>query len=112
MAERTPLHIAVVIPPFDKGSGGHNTIFTLVDRLERAGHTCSIWMYDSRGRHHRENAAVLRRRVVDEFVPVRAPVYKGFDDWHGADVALATGWDTAYQVMLLPHLPGACLPDQ
>ena len=104
MAERTPLHIAVVIPPFDKGSGGHKTIFTLVDRLERAGHTCSIWMYDSRGRHHRENAAVLRRRVVDEFVPVRAPVYKGFDDWHGADVAVATGWDTAYQVMLLPHL--------
>jgi glycosyltransferase involved in cell wall biosynthesis len=103
MAERTPLHVAVVIPPFTKGSGGHNTIFTLVDRLERAGHTCSIWMYDARGRHHRENAAVLRHRVVEEFVPVRAPVYKGFDDWHGADVAVATGWDTAYQVVLLPH---------
>jgi glycosyltransferase involved in cell wall biosynthesis len=104
MADRTPLHVGVVIPPFDKGSGGHKTIFTLVDRLERAGHTCSIWMYDARGRHGRQKAAVLRRRVVDEFVPVRAPVYKGFDDWHGADVAVATGWDTAYPVMLLPHL--------
>jgi glycosyltransferase involved in cell wall biosynthesis/GT2 family glycosyltransferase len=104
MADRTPLHVAVVIPPFSKGSGGHKTIFTLVDRLERAGHTCSIWMYDARRRHWRERAAVLRRRVVDEFVPVHAPVYKGFDDWHGADVAVATGWDTAYQVMLLPHV--------
>jgi glycosyltransferase involved in cell wall biosynthesis/GT2 family glycosyltransferase len=103
MAERTPLHIAVAIPPFDKGSGGHKTIFTLIDWLERAGHTCSIWMYDVRGKHRRESGAVLRRRVVEEFVPVRAPVYKGFDDWHGADVAVATGWDTAYQVMLLPH---------
>ncbi|MGH2716478.1 MAG: glycosyltransferase family 4 protein, partial [Thermoleophilaceae bacterium] len=103
MAERTPLHLAVVIPPFTKGSGGHKTIFTLVDHLERAGHTCSIWMYDARARHWYENGAVLRRRVVEEFVPLRAPVYKGFDDWHGADVAVATGWDTAYPVMLLPH---------
>ena len=104
MAERTPLHIAFVIPPFDKGSGGHMTIFTLVDRLERAGHTCSIWLYDSRGKLRRQNAAVLRRRVVDEFVPVRAPVYKEFDAWHGADVVVATGWDTAYPVVLLPHV--------
>jgi glycosyltransferase involved in cell wall biosynthesis len=104
MAERTPLHIAVVIPPFDKGSGGHMTIFTLVDRLERAGHTCSIWTHDPRGKFRRQNAAVLRRRVVEEFVPVRAPVYKGFDQWHGADVAVATGWDTAYPVVLLPHV--------
>ena len=103
MADRTPLHIAVLIPPFGKGSGGHKTIFTLVDRLERAGHTCSIWMYDAHGHHGRKAGSVLRRTVVEEFVPVRAPVYKGFDDWHGADVALATGWDTAYQVMLLPH---------
>jgi O-antigen biosynthesis protein len=104
MAERTPLHIAVVIPPFDKGSGGHMTIFTLVDRLEQAGHTCSIWLYDPSGKLRRQNAAVVRRRVVDEFVPIRAPVYKEFDHWHGADVAVATGWDTAYPVMLLPHL--------
>ena len=31
-------------------------------------------------------AAVLRRRIVEEFAPLRAPVHKGFDDWHGADV--------------------------
>ena len=47
-------------------------------------------------------AAVLRRRMVEEFTPVRAPVHKGFEDWNGADVALATGWDTAYATMLLP----------
>ena len=103
MADRTPLHIAILIPPFGKGSGGHKTIFTLVDRLERAGHTCSVWMYDPRGHHGRKSGSVLRRTVVEEFVPIKAPVYKGFDEWHGADVAVATGWDTAYQVMLLPH---------
>lgn len=101
MADRAALHIAVVIPPFQRGSGGHNTIFTLIERLEQMGHTCTIWMYDPGGRHH-EEASVLRRRVVTEFVSVRAPVFKGFDAWHGADVAVATGWDTAYQVVLLP----------
>jgi O-antigen biosynthesis protein len=101
MWERESLHVAVVIPPFARGSGGHNTIFTLVDRLEAMGHSCTIWMYDPRGRHL-EADSVLRRRIVDEFVPVRAPVFKGFRDWHGADVAVATGWDTAYQIMLLP----------
>ena len=54
---------------------------------------------------------MLRRRVVRR---VRrrcaAPVYKGFDDWHGADVAVATGWDTVYPVLLLPQLPRARLP--
>jgi O-antigen biosynthesis protein len=44
---------------------------------------------------------VLRRRVVEEFAPVAAPVFKGFDDWYGADVVVATGWETAYPVMRL-----------
>jgi len=101
MADRELLHVAVLIPPFQLGSGGHNTIFTLVAALEEMGHTCTIWMYDPRGRHL-EAASVLRGRIVEEFRPLRAPVFKGFDSWHGADVAVATGWDTAYQVTLLP----------
>jgi O-antigen biosynthesis protein len=99
MADR-PLHIATIIPPFSRGSGGHGTIFTLLSRLEEIGHTCSVWMYDPLGRAP-EAAAVLRRRVVEEFTPVGAPMFKGFEDWNGADVALATGWDTAYATMLL-----------
>jgi glycosyltransferase involved in cell wall biosynthesis len=101
MADQELLHVAVVIPPFQRGSGGHNTIFTLVAALEEMGHTCTIWMYDP-SRRHLEEASVLRGRIVEEFRPLRAPVFKGFDDWHGADVAVATGWDTAYQVALLP----------
>jgi O-antigen biosynthesis protein len=100
--ERETLHLAVLIPPFSRGSGGHNTIFTLIDQLERMGHTCSIWMYDPHSKHH-EADSVLRRRIVEEFRPVRAPVHKGFAGWSGADVAIATGWDTAYQAALLPH---------
>jgi glycosyltransferase involved in cell wall biosynthesis len=102
MADRESLHVAVVIPPFQRGSGGHNTIFTLISYLERAGHTCSIWMYDPFGRHH-EASGVLRRRIVEEFTPLRAPAFKGFGDWYGADVVMATGWETVYPALLLPH---------
>jgi O-antigen biosynthesis protein len=102
MADRASLHVAVVVPVFHRGSGGHNTLSTLIVRLEEMGHTCSIWVYDPFERMH-EKPAVLRRRIVHEFQPVRAPVFKGFADWMGADVAVATGWDTAYQVALLPR---------
>ena len=101
MAERPCLHLAVVIPPFARGSGGHGSIFQLVRGLEQMGHTCSIWMYDPLGRHF-ERASVLRRRIVDEFTPLDAPVFKGFDDWFGADVAVATGWETVFPTVLLP----------
>ena len=102
MAERDSLHVAVVIPPFQRGSGGHNTIFTLMSHLERAGHTCTVWMHDPFGRHH-EASGVLRRRIVEEFTPLRAPAFKGFGDWYGADVVVATGWETVHQALLLPH---------
>jgi O-antigen biosynthesis protein len=101
MSERPTLHIAVVIPPFARGSGGQNTISTLISRLEDMGHTCSIWLHDPKGRDQRA-PAVLRREIVEHFVPVRAPVFKGFDDWRGADVAVATGWETAFATVMLP----------
>ncbi len=100
-SERERLHIAMVIPPFTRGSGGHNSIFQMMLRFERMGHTCSIWVHDPLGLHAHERASVVRRRVVEEFAPLAAPVFKGFEGWYGADVVVATGWETAYPVMRL-----------
>lgn len=98
-ADRDRLHLAFVIPPFQRGSGGHSTIFGLIGRLERMGHTCTIWVNTNSSV---APPAVLRRNIVDWFAPVAAPVFVGFDAWHGADVAIATGWDTAHPVAMLP----------
>jgi glycosyltransferase involved in cell wall biosynthesis len=100
-AERDRLHVAFVVPPFSRGSGGHSTIFGLIARLERMGHTCTIWIADPGGGTQVLPAAVLRRNIVDWFTPVAAPVFTSFDAWHGADVAVATGWDTAHPVATL-----------
>lgn len=101
-----PLHIAVVIPPFRRGSGGHSTIYNLLTRLEERGHTVSTWLYDPLGYHRDEWPAVIRGNLREYFRPTSGPVFKGFDAWHGADVVLATGWDTVYPVLRLPHCSG------
>ena len=100
-SERRRLHIAVAVPPFRRGSGGHGTIFQIVSHLEEMGHTCTIWVHDPLGGDLERRAAVSRRQIVEWFSPVRAPVFLGFDHWHGADVAMATGWETVHPLALL-----------
>ena len=102
VADRDRLHLAFLIPPFRRGSGGHSSIFQLILRLERMGHDCTVWVLDPSGNAHVDRAGVIRRNIVDWFAPIEAPVYTDLADWHGADVCVATGWDTAHQVAVLP----------
>jgi glycosyltransferase involved in cell wall biosynthesis len=67
------------------------------------GHTCSVWLHDPYGWQEHEWPAVIRRTMVDHFAPVRAPVFKEFGQWTGADVVLATGWQTVYPAMMLDN---------
>jgi glycosyltransferase involved in cell wall biosynthesis len=101
--EDAPLHIACVIPPFERGSGGHNSIFQMLRRLERRGHAISLWLDDELGLMRDDRAARIRRDLREWFAPIDAPLFKGFDAWFGADVALATGWQTAHRVAMLPN---------
>jgi glycosyltransferase involved in cell wall biosynthesis len=101
MAERERLRLALIVPPWRRGSGGHNTLFQLLSRLERRGHVCSVWISDLYGETKSTWPAVLRGEINEWFAPFEGPVYKGFDDWHGADVAMATGWQTVHPALLL-----------
>jgi glycosyltransferase involved in cell wall biosynthesis len=100
-AERTPLHIAVVLPSLPVGSGGHTTVVEVVLGLERRGHTCSIWVLDGAHSPRLEWPGALRRKLREHYGAVAAPVFRGLGDWYGADVALATSWETAYAVATL-----------
>jgi glycosyltransferase involved in cell wall biosynthesis/SAM-dependent methyltransferase len=104
MSERTPLHVAVVIPPFRRGSGGHNSIFQMLSRLERAGHSVSIWLHDPMNWQRDEWPAVIRANIREFFAPLEAPVFRGFDHWYGADVVVATGWQTVHPALLLDNV--------
>lgn len=101
-AERERLEVAVVIPWYPPGSGGHATIFNLVRGLEAAGHGCSIWLDDPEGRHAHLTEAQTTAELRDLFGTCAAPIRRGFACWEGADVVVATSWPTAYRVQLLP----------
>lgn len=96
------LEIAVIVPGFRPGSGGHSTIFTLVEQLERKGHRCSIWLHDPHGMHRRQSDAAIAAEIAQHFRSLRATVHRGFANWRGANVVLATGWDTVYAALRLP----------
>jgi glycosyltransferase involved in cell wall biosynthesis len=101
LTSRERLRVAVLIPPFQRGSGGLSTIVALVDQLARRGHACSLWLEDP----HRR--ALESRRRVDSrlrgyFGAVAAEVHSGFAAWGGADVVVATGWETVPRALLLP----------
>jgi glycosyltransferase involved in cell wall biosynthesis/GT2 family glycosyltransferase len=104
MAERERLRIALVLPPWRRGSGGHNTLMQLLSRLERRGHVCSVWLHDPHGELRDVRPAVLRRQLDEWFAPFEGPVFVGFDAWHGADVAIATGWQTVHPALLLDQV--------
>ncbi len=103
MAERERLRLALVIPPFSRGSGGHNTLFQIFTRLERRGHACSVWLADYHNQMRDVRAARLRSEIREFFAPFEGPVYKGFEGWQGADVAIATGWQTVHAMLTLDH---------
>jgi glycosyltransferase involved in cell wall biosynthesis len=101
MAERRALRLALVIPPFTRGSGGHNTLFQILTRLEQRGHTCSVWLADYHNGMREVWPGVLRSDIREFFAPLSGPVYKGFEEWQGADVAIATGWQTVHATLAL-----------
>ena len=99
MAEREQLRLAMAIPTFSRGSGGHNTLFQIFTRLEQRGHLCSTWVVDPYGYAASTWPAVLRDEIREYFAPFEGPVYKGFEQWQGADVAIATGWQTVHSLL-------------
>jgi glycosyltransferase involved in cell wall biosynthesis len=101
-AARSPaLSVAVVVPSFRRGSGGHHTVADLVRGLEHRGHTCSLWISDEEERHGRQSPAQVTASFADCFGAIRGPVHLGFDRWSEVDVAVAVGWQTVARVLLL-----------
>lgn len=98
VSKNTQLHLAWVMPPPGKGSGGHLNIFRFIQYAEEAGMKCSIYIYvDSRpipsdairltmGDSYPAVDALKRMRWLDSAKPFDPDV----------DVIIATSWETAY----------------
>lgn len=78
--------------PPQAGSGGHTTLFRMVQGLEERGHRCTILLYNRHGGDLERHRAVIRGgwpelKAGIEAVPVSLD---------GFDACVASSWDTAH----------------
>ncbi|GAB3604659.1 hypothetical protein GCM10027413_00680 [Conyzicola nivalis] len=99
-----PLRIGWITAPPGAGSGGHTTMFRMIEGLERAGHDNRLYLYDT----SHSDVARHERVIRDHWPAVKATVHDvaSGTDAMDADVWIATSWQTAHVLASRPHLPG------
>jgi len=97
-----PWRVAVLIPDFRRGSGGHATIAHLLEALRHRGHELSLWLIDTEGRHLAESEPDSARLFHRYFGLDEVELHTEFSTWKGADIVLATGWQTVAPALLVP----------
>ena len=109
MAER-PIHLATVIPP-SSGEAAATARSSPFSTDSSAWATPALsgctTLTSGMPRGPRRSAVASSTSSFR----CRRPLHIGFGDWNGADVVLATGWDTVYPVAAAPALPGTRVPD-
>lgn len=96
------IDVAFVVPSFRQVSGGHTTIAQTVRALEARDHRCSLWLLDDDARTTGSTDDGLAARFAASFGAIRGPVRAGLEAWRGADVVVATAWQTVAATLRLP----------
>jgi O-antigen biosynthesis protein len=96
-----PLTIAWVSTAPAPGSGGHTTLFRMVEALEARGHRCLLYFYDRHGLDVDTFDAVVRRHWPALRAEVR-DVRSGIRD---VDAVVASGWESAHLIVRYGDAP-------
>lgn len=88
-----PIMVNWVMTAPSPGSGGHTTVFRIIDYLETHGYRNRVYLYDVYGGDHSYYAFVVRSYFG--FQGLVANVDDGMED---ARAVIATAWSTAYPV--------------
>jgi glycosyltransferase involved in cell wall biosynthesis len=86
------LTVGWVCTPPSPGSGGHTTLFRMVEALESAGHRCVLYLYDRHGGSLARHASVIRRY----WPGIRAEIRDATAGVTGADAYVASSWESAH----------------
>lgn len=96
-----PVHIGWIMSPPGKESGGHQNLFRFIKYAEEAGHTCTIYLYDSVGAGPTLAATKAMLKQSSAYADVVADIVE-YDRAAGVradtQALFATGWETAYPV--------------
>ena len=94
---RTPdasLRIGWVCSPPGPGSGGHTTLFRMVEEAEQRGHECTLLLYDRNSDDVARHEPVIRRYWPD----IRAGIRSATGAIGGMHALVASSWGTAHVV--------------
>src|SRR5690606_35211710 len=88
----TPLRVGWLMGPPSPGSGGHTTLFRMVEAVSKAGHHCVIYLYDRYGGSLHE-----QERAIRQWWPhVTATVCDAKTGISGVDAVVASSWESAH----------------
>ncbi|WP_267276969.1 glycosyltransferase family 1 protein [Arthrobacter sp. CDRTa11] len=87
-----PLRIAWLCTPPAPGSGGHTTLFRMVEGLEHRGHSCTVLLYNRHGSNLDFDTSIIRRHWPHMSAEIRYVP----DRLDGYDVCFASSWETAH----------------
>lgn len=97
------LVIAWVCTPPAAGSGGHTTLFRMVEAMSERGHRCILYLYDRHGGELDRHARVIQGGWPHLTVEIRDAT-AGIS---GVDVAVASSWETAHVLAKRLRSPAA-----
>lgn len=87
-----PLVVGWVMTPPSAGSGGHTTLFRMVEAVEHAGHRCVLFLYDRYGGDIRAHERIIRAWWPDICAEIR-DARNGIDS---VDACIASSWESAH----------------
>ncbi|MCP2264900.1 glycosyltransferase family 1 protein [Promicromonospora thailandica] len=96
-----PLTVGWVTSPPAAGSGGHTTLFRMVEGLEARGHRCVVLLYDRHGLDVAQRTAELRAG----WPGVRAEVRDAREGFAGLDAVVASSWESAHVMLAYDDTP-------
>ncbi|VXC42542.1 glycosyltransferase family 1 protein [Plantibacter sp. T3] len=94
-----PVRMAWIMSPPGAESGGHQNLFRFIDFAERAGHHCTIYLYDNLHLTPSLDATKQMLAASKSYPDLNADI-RMYDASVGVDAdtqaLFATGWETAY----------------
>jgi O-antigen biosynthesis protein len=100
-ARGTPLTVGWICTPPAPGSGGHTTLFRMVEAVEAAGHTCVLYLYDRFAGDLARHEQVIRAC----WPTMRAEVRSVAGGLAPLDAYVASAWPTAHVLAARADLP-------
>lgn len=90
------LRIGWVCAPPSAGSGGHTTLFRMVETAEQRGHECTLFLYDKNSDDVSRHEAVIR----EHWKGLKAGVRSATAGMDGMDAVVASSWGAAHVVAM------------